>query len=363
MVDEVLHVRVIGDSDASAGRHGEAPRRPVDGGHGATIAILALVGLGVAIAALPRPTVIAATAIEPAHPRVPAALLSPPGAVADTLAAAEPLRLQNLTEGEARAWNASYPVSISPNPVAGPFRFSPAAATDRSRAVDCLASAIYYEAGRESVEGQRAVAQVVLNRVRHPAYPKTVCGVVFQGAGLPTGCQFTFTCDGALSRAPSAAGWAEARKVAAAALDGYVMRQVGYATHYHAVYVAPYWSPSLIKVANIGEHIFYRWAGAWGLPETFVASYGGGEPAVAPASSDLQPATAVLTAQEPAAEPARAEPVQEATPVSAEAEPVVRPPTSAELAALLPPEKLDWAGRPRIAATPRLPRPSPGAAF
>lgn len=139
---------------------------------------------------------------------------------------------------------------------------------------------IYYEAGSESAAGQRAVAQVVLNRMRHPAFPSSVCGVVYSGSLRATGCQFTFTCDGSLGRPPSTAGWARARSVALAALSGAVDPTVGQATHYHALYVAPYWSPSLLKVANIGAHTFYRWKGFNGKRAAFVSPYAGREPAV-----------------------------------------------------------------------------------
>ncbi|MDZ7587989.1 MAG: cell wall hydrolase [Parasphingorhabdus sp.] len=86
--------------------------------------------------------------------------------------------------------------------------------------LQCLTQAVYYEAASEPDAGQRAVAQVVLNRVRHPAYPRTVCGVVYQGSERRTGCQFTFTCDGSLRRTPSAFFWERARRVAADALAG-----------------------------------------------------------------------------------------------------------------------------------------------
>ncbi|MFT2129823.1 cell wall hydrolase, partial [Staphylococcus epidermidis] len=92
-------------------------------------------------------------------------------------------------------------------------------------------------AANETLQGQASVAQVILNRMRHPAYPKTVCGVVFQGSERTTGCQFSFTCDGAMGRPPSAEGWARARAVAASALNGFVAADVGMATHYHANYV------------------------------------------------------------------------------------------------------------------------------
>jgi spore germination cell wall hydrolase CwlJ-like protein len=148
---------------------------------------------------------------------------------------------------------------------------------DRLRAQQCLAMAVYYEAASESLAGQQAVAQVVMNRVRHPAWPDSVCGVVFQGSERVTGCQFSFTCDGSLNRRPSAAAMARARSVARAALGGFVYAPVGLATHYHTTQVYPYWAPSLHPVTTIGLHRFYRWTGANGRPAAFTASYVGGE--------------------------------------------------------------------------------------
>ncbi|HEX7885736.1 MAG TPA: cell wall hydrolase [Phenylobacterium sp.] len=154
---------------------------------------------------------------------------------------------------------------------------------DRARAVQCLSEAVYYEAAREPEVGQEAVAQVVLNRMRHPAYPKSVCGVVYQGSARVTGCQFTFTCDGSLRFAPQPALWKHARAVAERALSGYVDRTVGSATHYHARYVAPYWAPTLVKMTQVGQHIFYRWTGPWGEPPAFTGRYAGGEAYLSPA--------------------------------------------------------------------------------
>ena len=122
------------------------------------------------------------------------------------------------------------------------------------------------------------MAQVVLNRVRHPAFPGTVCGVVYEGSTRATGCQFTFTCDGSLYRQPDAVGWRRAYKVAEAALGGYVFAPVGWATHYHADYVVPYWASTLAKNAVVGAHIFYHWAGEWGQPAIFNKDYAGREP-------------------------------------------------------------------------------------
>ena len=149
---------------------------------------------------------------------------------------------------------------------------------DQIRALDCLAEAVYYEARSESEEGQRAVAQVVLNRVRHPAWPDSVCGVVYQGPLRPGGgCQFTFTCDGALAWSPAGPGWLRARRIAAEALAGRVFRPVGVATHYHTLAVSPDWAPHMAVANVIGAHIFYRQSN--GLePAAFTQAYAGHEP-------------------------------------------------------------------------------------
>lgn len=174
---------------------------------------------------------------------------------------------------QAKMINAAMPFAGGPLHAATPFELS-GSSLDQQRAELCLTQAVYYEAGFEPLEGRRAVAQVVLNRLRHPAFPKSICGVVYQGAGTGT-CQFTFVCDGALYRRPAEEAWREAEAVARAALSGYVERSVGEATHYHADYVAPRWAPLLAKVARVGQHIFYRWPGAWGQPQAFVGRYVG----------------------------------------------------------------------------------------
>ena len=132
----------------------------------------------------------------------------------DAPPAPPPLLVRELAPTDALTINRSIPLADSPNPAAKPFAMRGADEASRARALECLTSAVYYEAGNESADGQRAVAQVVLNRVRHPAFPASVCDVVYQGSTRETGCQFTFTCDGSLARRPSADGWAPARKVA-----------------------------------------------------------------------------------------------------------------------------------------------------
>ena len=156
--------------------------------------------------------------------------------------APEPLLIRDLAPETALKVNAEIPLAGGPNPAARPFVAGSIGTDTRARALECLTSAIYYEAAQESTDGQRAVAQVVLNRVRHPAFPNSVCGVVYEGSTRATGCQFTFTCDGSMSHAPIPSLWNRARKVAAAALNGSVYAPVGYATHYHANYVVPYWA-------------------------------------------------------------------------------------------------------------------------
>jgi Cell Wall Hydrolase len=132
----------------------------------------------------------------------------------------------------------------------------------RERSLECLTQAIYYEARSESEDGQRAVAQVVLNRVRHPSYPNSVCGVVFQGSHRRTGCQFSFTCMGMIGPIGDPRSWDRARRIAAAALGGSVYRPVGLATHYHTTAIRPYWAPSLVRQITLGAHIFYRTPGS-----------------------------------------------------------------------------------------------------
>ncbi|HEV2817616.1 MAG TPA: cell wall hydrolase [Allosphingosinicella sp.] len=149
------------------------------------------------------------------------------------------------------------------------------------RSLQCLTEAVYYEARSQSDDGQRAVAQVVLNRVRHPAYPNSVCGVVYQGSERATGCQFTFTCDGSLGGGIEPYAWDRARRIAAAALRGSVYRPVGLATNYHTTAISPYWAPSLVPQITLGDHIFYRRPGS-GTAEAFSQAAAADDPDWAP---------------------------------------------------------------------------------
>lgn len=124
--------------------------------------------------------------------------------------------------------------------------------------LDCLARAVYYEARSEDTVGQMAVAEVVMNRVRDPRFPKTICDVVFQGQYRNTGCQFTFTCDGSVRQKPYGGAWDRAKDIALHVMLGLNKPVTNKATHYHTDYVNPYWAPGLVETATIGTHIFYR---------------------------------------------------------------------------------------------------------
>lgn len=185
---------------------------------------------------------------------------------------------QNLLgSGEsAQERNALIPLAADTPARLAAFAEIPTGSSQYTTALRCLTQAVYHEAANEPELGKRAVAQVVLNRVRHPAYPNSVCGVVYEGANAPV-CQFSFTCDGALLRSPLARQWRESERVAAAALDGQVTAEVGSATHYHADYVLPRWAFTLGKLRQIGRHIFYRFPGRAGNAAVFTSAWNGSE--------------------------------------------------------------------------------------
>jgi hypothetical protein len=225
-------------------------------------ALVAMLMAAIAIAFLP--------AREPANAASVTVPLSRASALIQATSGDQANAMQAVGD-QAKVFNAALPFDGGPLHSARPFEVG-GNDLDQRRALLCLTQAVYYEAGFEPLEGRRAVAQVVLNRLRHPAFPKSVCGVVYQGAGGRV-CQFTFVCDGGLYRSPELGAWRQAEQVARAALNGYVEASVGEATHYHADYVAPRWAPLLAKVAQIGQHIFYRWPGAWGQPAAFTGRY------------------------------------------------------------------------------------------
>jgi len=129
----------------------------------------------------------------------------------------------------------------------------------------CLANGIYFEARSESVRGQAAVAQVILNRVRNPAYPNSICGVVYQNDSWFNRCQFSFACDGRKKTVTDQASYKTAQEVAMAVTSGKIfIPEVGSSTHYYANYVHPGWARAMHKMTRIGLHIFYRtYGGGW----------------------------------------------------------------------------------------------------
>jgi Cell Wall Hydrolase len=140
----------------------------------------------------------------------------------------------------------------------------------REKAEKCLANAVYFESRGESVRGQIAVAQVVLNRSFSGYYPNDVCGVVYQNARRHLACQFTFACDGIPDVVTEQDAWDRATRIAKATLDGKVwLPEIGKATHYHAYWVHPWWVRTMRKLTRIGVHSFYRprrWGDGEGAP-------------------------------------------------------------------------------------------------
>ncbi|WFL76636.1 cell wall hydrolase [Altererythrobacter arenosus] len=203
-----------------------------------------------------------------------------------TIKAREVAKLKSLDEGaqaeilvvgdSAEERNELIPISGLPREQMSGFAAIQLKNANYGTALKCLTQAIYYEAANEPLQGKRAVAQVVLNRLKHPAYPNSVCGVVYEGVNRPV-CQFSFTCDGSLLRAPMARQWAQSREVAMAALAGQVEQSVGSATHYHADYVLPRWAYTLSKIEKIGAHIFYRFPGSAGTERAFTRRWNGRE--------------------------------------------------------------------------------------
>ncbi|MCL3882416.1 cell wall hydrolase [Marivita sp. GX14005] len=124
---------------------------------------------------------------------------------------------------------------------------------------ECLAEALYFEARGETIKGQFAVAEVIMNRVKSGRFPDTVCGVVNQGTGRKYQCQFTYTCDGIPERIREPRAWKQVGKIARAILDGVApLNLTDGATHYHTKAVSPRWSRTYTKTASIGVHLFYR---------------------------------------------------------------------------------------------------------
>ena len=213
-------------------------------------------------------------------------------------------------------------------------------AMQAARDLDCLTDAVYYEARGETAKGRQAVATVVLNRVKNPSFPETVCGVVFQRAG--GGCQFSFACDGSMRHGREASAWEDARHIAARALSGYVLRDVGSATHFHTMDVSPVWGPKMLRVAQVGLHIFYRFnPHARDLPidapepqrAVFTAQPGAEQPTLRLAAAIVQKPDATPPQPTPAAKPLADLPKAPPAGLSKAAEPELKTGKSTETSA------------------------------
>ena len=253
-------------------------------------------------------------------PLADAAVQSSSGNVSDPGVSAQDRTVVTLTQStpaaaakqagpSARISVASAMSVFKPGPAAKPFQ---AGVLNPARELECLAQAVYYEARGETPAGQAAVAQVVLNRVRHPAFPKSICGVVFQGARSGRGCQFSFACDGSLRLTREMGAWTRAEKIASRAFEGQVMSQVGNATHFHVTAIQPGWS-NLLKVAQVGAHVFYRFGGKAGAAKAFNAEPKN-EDVVAPMDA---PAAPLILASSVTPAPASGEPAHAAEPAAA----------------------------------------------
>ncbi|NSX54703.1 cell wall hydrolase [Sulfitobacter sp. 1151] len=123
----------------------------------------------------------------------------------------------------------------------------------------CLAEALYFEARGESVKGQFAVAEVILNRVSNRKYPASVCGVINQGTGRKHACQFSYTCDGKNEVIGEPRAFERVGKIAMMMLNGTAPKNLTQgATHYHTKAVRPHWSNVYPRTTTIGFHHFYR---------------------------------------------------------------------------------------------------------
>jgi spore germination cell wall hydrolase CwlJ-like protein len=240
---------------------------------GATPSRMAIAGGVLAVTAVGLAFVIG----NPNPERAEAAVIIRASEVAELQTIDKGKQAELLVEGaSAEQRNAQIPVSNLPLGVAKQFTAIASNSGQYDSALTCMTQAIYYEAANEPLRGKRAVAQVVLNRLKHPAYPNSVCGVVYEGVYQPV-CQFSFTCDGALARKPLARQWAESKAVAKEMLAGKVEPSVGTATHYHADYVVPRWAYTLAKVEKVGTHIFYRFPGNAGSSGAFTRRWAGRE--------------------------------------------------------------------------------------
>ena len=223
----------------------------------------------------------------------------PAAPVATPQPAAQPVQQASLA---AEPSPVEFPKSVMltlplPKPPLSPAQRLELQGKDYDKAEKCLAQAIYFEARNEPARGQQAVAQVVLNRVFSPYYPKDVCSVVYQNAHRHLSCQFTFACDGKPESVNEHGAWVRASRIATQTLNAKVwLPEVDKATHYHAAYVRPNWIRDMKVMVRYGLHTFYRprnWGDGsneahWGTPANSVKSaIVAAKPAAAPAAKKV----------------------------------------------------------------------------
>ena len=234
------------------------------------------------------------------------------------------------------------------------------AAARRARELECLTQAVYYEARGEGVRGQQAVAQVVMNRVKHPAFPSTICGVVFQGAG-GRGCQFSFACDGSMRRGREHSAWTRANRIAARALSGAALAEVGSATHFHTTAVSPAWGPQMRQVAQVGMHVFYKFnprkpsqprSAPEMVEQAVMTSVTGGPPVELRLTSALAEKPGDPVAPTPPAALDAAAAAVKAAPLAVKAPPLVGPPAIRPVQAAVKPAERPVQGAVRPAEKP-----------
>ncbi|MDZ4134865.1 MAG: cell wall hydrolase [Paracoccaceae bacterium] len=211
---------------------------------GGILALLTLTGAAFADVTVSQSNAVTA----PLGPRISALF----GAEKGAIAALPPRALDVPKQGSDAKADAAVPVRYD----SGWLATLPAAKGDEDWA--CLAKALYFEARGESVKGQFAVAEVILNRVDSGQYPNSVCGVVNQGVGGRNGCQFSYACDGKADTIREQAAYAQVAKVAEVMLEGAPRALTQGATHFHTTNVRPGWAHRFPRTATIGTHLFYR---------------------------------------------------------------------------------------------------------
>jgi hypothetical protein len=311
-VSSLLAMRAASSRPAVAGRVARI------GATGVASALTLTLGVGLAYVAGEAAADVARVPTAPSLPAAHVAMAAPaepPGptflanlvVLAPRALAGDTGALQRLLQPA--SWRASSAFQAS-----APYQAS-ASATGSD--VDCLTAAVYYEARGEPQAGQEAVAQVVLNRVRNPAFPKSVCGVVYQGVGTRT-CQFSFACTDVMRRPLEAQAWDRARTVAQHALSGYVMPTVGRAVSYHTIALGNLWAGTMVEVARVGQHVFYGFLGhasdpVADAPPAVAPPLAANATEPAPASNAAAPSPAQQTvATQPAASPSAAAPPAQA---------------------------------------------------